>query len=326
MVRAWLCLLLLGGAARAEGRLGLVNLRFVDVGDQDRRDWRDAIQGSVEGRGLQLISDANLHYVQSTSRELFDCFTEDRCRTEIGRRLQADLLLSGQISREKDELLANLSLFAVDLQMAVKNQVVHCPGCAPAVFRDRLVEAVNDLIISDRGLSRATLLVRTIPPEAAVRVDGRPAGIGELEVIVTAGRHKLQATHQNHDPLLVDVEVKPGERLPVELKLPPRTAHVAVIAPVKTSWWTMRRIAGVTMLAVGAAGIIAGAPLIAISGSCADNICYNFHNDKAAGGALVGLGTALMAVGGLVLLTSPSASVQATLGPGSIGASGAVRF
>jgi hypothetical protein len=320
---------LLGGAARADGRLGVVNLRFVDVGDEDRRDWRDAIQRGVEGRGLQLISDANLHYVQSTSRELFDCFTEDRCRTEIGRRLQADLLLSGQISREKDELLANLSLFAVDLQMTVKNQVLHCPGCAPAVFRDRLVEAVNDLITADRGLSRATILVRTIPPEAAVRVDGRPAGIGELELIVTAGPHKLQAMHENHDPLLLDVELKPGERLPVELKLPPKTVHVAPpIAPVKTSWWTMRRIAGVTMMAVGAAGIIVGAPLIAISGSCADNICYNFNDDKAGGGALVGLGTALVAVGGLVLLTSRSAPVQATLGPGpgNVGVSGAVRF
>jgi hypothetical protein len=327
---AWLCLLSVQGA-HAEGRVGLVNLRFVDVGDQERRDWRDGIQHGVEARGLQVISDANLKYVQSTSRELFDCFAEDRCRTEIGRRLQADLLLTGQISREKDELLANLSLHAVDLQTTVKNQVIHCPACTAATFRERLVETVNDLITYDRGLQRATLLVRTRPPGAAVRVDGRPVGTGELEVTVVAGTHRLQATHENHDPLEVSVDVKAQERLEVDLKLPPRTSHAppVVVAP-KPSWWTVRRIAGVSMMAAGVAGLIVGIPLIAIDGSCVGTNCPNFYDTKGGGGALVGLGGALVVAGGIVTLMSPPQPVRATLlpviGPGAVGLAGQVTF
>lgn len=319
------------GAARADGRVGLVNLRFVDVGDQERRDWRDAIQRGVEARGLQVISDANLKYVQSTSRELFDCFTEDRCRTEIGRRLQADLLLTGQISREKDELLANLSLHAVDLQTTVKNQVVHCPGCTAATFRERLVETVNDLITADRGLHRATLLVRTVPPGAEVRVDGRPVGTAELEVTVVAGPHRLQATHENHDPMEVSIDVKPQERLEVDLKMPPRTSHAPPLPPEpKVSWWNTRRIAGVAMMAAGLAGVIVGAPLLAIDGSCHGDNCPQFWDNKGSGGALVGLGAALVVAGGVVILMSRPQPMRATLapmvGPGSVGLVGEVRF
>jgi PEGA domain len=341
MVRAWLFLLCAQvGVARAEGKLGIVNLRFVDVGDQERREWRDAVQRAVEARGLGVVSDANLRYVQSTSGELFDCFTEDRCRTEIGRRLQADLLLSGQISREKDELLGNLALHATDLGTTVKNQVIHCPGCTAAAFRERLGEAVSELITTDRGLQRATLLVRTVPPGAEVRCDGRPVGKAELEVTVVAGAHRLIATHENHDPLEMNVQVKPQERLEVELKLPPRTMHSPPTLPPapNASWWNIRRIAGVSMMALGAAGLITGIPLLAIDGTCAETltppsgapICYSYHSYTGAGGAFVGLGAALVVVGGVVLLTSRATPAQATLapvvGPGAVGVVGEVRF
>jgi hypothetical protein len=309
--------------ARAEGRVGLVNLRFVDVPDQERREWRDAIQKGVEARGLQVISDANVRYVEGTSRELFDCFVEDRCRTEVGRRLQADLLLTGQISKEKDEWQANLSLYAVDLGTTAKNQVIHCPSCSAATFRDRLVETVNDLITADRTVPRAALLVRTRPPGAAIKVDGRPVGTAELEVTVMAGMHRLEATHENHDPFETTIEVKPQERLEVDLKLPPRTSHAppSAAAP-RQSWWTLRRIASVAMIAAGGALFISGIPLLAIDGGCATDHCVFTYDTGGGGGALVGIGAALAVTGAIVLLTARSPQMQASFGPGSM----AVQF
>jgi hypothetical protein len=304
------------GVAFAEGRVGLVNLRFVDVPDQERREWREVMVRGLEGRGLQVISDANLNYVVSTSRELFSCFAEDRCRTEIGRRLQADLLLTGQITREKDELTANLSLHAVDLQMTARNQTIHCPGCSAATFKERLSETVNDLVSYERGLSRATLLVRTRPPGAAVRVDGRPVGTAELEVTVTSGLHRLQAMHDNHDPLEVAVELKPSERLEVDLKLPPRTTRAPLVVaapPPTTSFWTLRRIAAVAMIAAGGALFLAGIAPLALDGRCATDHCVYLYDTSAAGGALMGIGGALAVTGTVVLLTSPRPPVRATL-------------
>jgi hypothetical protein len=301
--------------AFAEGRVGLVNLRFVDVPDQERREWRDVMVRGLEARGLQVISDANLNYVMSTSRELFACFAEDRCRTEIGRRLQADLLLTGQISREKDELTANLSLYAVDLQMTARNQTIHCPGCSPATFRERLSETVNDLISYERGLARATLLVRTRPPGAAIRVDGRAVGTAELEATVVAGPHRLQAIHDNHDPLEVNVDLKAGERLEVDLKLPPRTtrAPAALVTPAPPPKWTMRKIASVSLIAVGGALFLSGIIPLALDGRCATDNCVYFYDTAPAGGALMGIGAALAVAGTVVFLTAPrGAPVRAT--------------
>jgi len=139
-----------------------------------------------------------------------------------------------------------------------------------------------------------------VPPGAEVRVDGRPVGTAELEVTVVAGPHRVQATHENHDPLEVSVDVKPQERLEVDLKMPPRTSHAPPLPPEpKVSWWNTRRIAGVAMMAAGLAGVLVGAPLLAIDGSCHGDNCPQFWDNKGSGGALVGLGAALVVAGGV---------------------------
>jgi hypothetical protein len=316
--------------------VAMVNLRYVDVPDQQRKSWRDAIIAGLEARGLGVTSDANLNYVETTSRELFACFGEDRCRSEIGKRLQATAILTGQISKEKDEWQANLTLHAVDLGFTVKSQTVHCPGCTPDTFKERLIETINDLITADRNLQRASLLVRTRPPGAAVRVDGRAVGTAELEVVVVAGTRRLSATHENHDPLEITVEVKPQERLEVDLKLPPRALHgpVAPLLPPPPRWWTLRRIAAVAMLAAGGAGVLVGIPLLATSNHCdgpAVMPCLYRNGTDSAGGAILGVGAALAVTGALVLLTAPRAVLpRATLapvvGPRSAGLYGEVRF
>ncbi len=320
------------GAAWAEGRVGLVNLRFVDVPTEEREAWLGALQHEAEARGLQVISEANLRYVQSTSSDLFACAVEDRCRTEIGRRLGADLILTGQISRANNEWLANLTLHAVDLGTAVKSQVVHCPGCTPATFQERLTETVSDLVSADRATARATLIVRTLPPGAAIAVDGRPVGTAECEVTVVAGAHRLEATHDNHDPLKIDVELRAQERLEVDLKLPPRSLlpPSALAAKARRDWWTTRRIAAVAMMAAGGVGVIIGIPLVAIDGSVSWERAHRYGT-SAAGGALLGIGAAVAVIGGVVLLTSrgptPTRAVLApSVGSSSVGLTGAVEF
>jgi hypothetical protein len=327
---SWLTLLstLLPATARAEGRVAVVNLRFIDVPDLERKAWSEHIRQALEGRGLEVVSASSIKYVQDTSTELFDCFAEDRCRTEIGRRLQADLLLTGTIAREKDEWQANLTLHATDLGTASKIQPVHCPSCTSATFEQRLMETVSDMVNFDRGLVRGVLLVRTRPPGARIKIDGRPVGQAELEVTVVAGSHRLEATHENHDPLLVTVDVKPRERIEVDLKLPPRTITSVEPPPQqpqqRQSWWTTRRIAGVAMAAAGVAMIIASIPLFVIDGTSESHL---YRYDTAAGaGALVGIGSALAVTGGVVLLTSKSPPVKAALAPRAGGATASLSF
>jgi PEGA domain len=341
-MRLWLaCAISIGvlaGNAAAAGRVGLVNLRFVDVPDRDREAWLAAIQKTLETRGLQVISEANLRYVQSTSAELFACFGEDRCRTEIGRRLQADLLLTGQVVHDKDEWQGNLTLHATDLGLTAKNQAIHCPGCSEATFQERLVETVNDLVNADRATARATLLVRTQPAGAAVKIDGRPVGTSELEQIVAAGARHLEVTHENHDPVDMTVETRAGERLEVDLKLPPRTPHPATTlpsvaaAPSKRAWFTMRRIVGVSMVAAGVVGLVAGIPMAALDGHRVENGVFYYGKGIGAGGAaLCGIGGALVVTGGLVLLLSrnaepPRAVLAPVVGPRSAGLAAQVTF
>jgi hypothetical protein len=313
----WLCLQV--GVARAEGRVALVNLRFIDVPDEARRQWQDAIVRAVETRGLEVVTDEEMRELQAASHDLFDC-VEARCTSEIGRRLHAELLLSGQISKLNEEWQARLALHAVDLGTTTENQVHH--GSAET-FGERLTETVSDLILADRRVARAVLVVRSRPPGAAIQIDGRRVGIAELEVTVPAGRHRLEATHENHDPFGMTFEVGPRERLEIELKLPPRTSHAPLLqTPPSPMWWTLRRIASVVMIVAGGALLISGIPLLALDGGCATDHCVFKYDTGAGGGALVGVGAALAVTGAVVLLTTRDAPVQTALAPGGL----ALRF
>lgn len=333
------------GLARGEGRLAIVNLKFMDAPDGDRAILRAAVERAAREAGLQLVPQTQVQQVESASRPLFDCFVEDRCRAELGRQLEASFLFSGLLSREDGAWVAAVELFDVELATVAKREQVACPRCSAADFERRLGQVTAELIRGARQAPRATLVIRSHPPGAEVRVDDRLVGTSDLEVAVMAGSHTVQFRREGGQPVTLPVEVSARERklvevvLPLVAGVPPRPdapgdspGASRVDAPKKPpTWWRPQRIAGVTLAAAGLGLVVASIPFFVLDGECSDEGRCLFERDFGAAklGLLVG-GLALAATGAVVVLTTPKAKAQAAIAPlvapTAAGLVGVVRF
>jgi len=206
----------------------VVDLKFgADVPATARSTLRAAVDEALERAGLGLVSRTEIDYAQRSAKDLFDCILKPQCRVEIGRRLNASLLLSGSISYEDGAWEASLALFDVDVGAVGSEDQRVCPRCAVPAFARSLTELVGLLVRNDRQRPRGTLVVRTRPPGVQVQIDERPVGASDLELEVFAGTHTLALG----EALSTAVEVQPKQRKEVDFKVPSAAPTTAAAAP-----------------------------------------------------------------------------------------------
>jgi hypothetical protein len=68
-------------------------------------------------------------------------------------------------------------------------------------------------------LTPPTLVVQTPVPGAMLQIDGRPAPIGAPVTLDRAGTHEISMTAPKHRALAQKIEVAPGQRLELQLRL-----------------------------------------------------------------------------------------------------------
>jgi hypothetical protein len=110
-------------------------------------------------------------------------------------------------------------------------------------FRKELDLPPGGSLVVDAQLgSRATtglLVVRTSVAGADVSVDGRPLGISPVETTLTAGNHKIAATHPDWKTTETSVAIRVGERRDVNVDLKPAGIH--------TKWWFWTAVGAVVV-------------------------------------------------------------------------------
>ena len=79
-----------------------------------------------------------------------------------------------------------------------------------------------------------TLEIKTIPPNAAIRIDNREAGATPIEVVVAPGRHRLHVELVGFTGVDADQDVRDGERTSATFTLVPLppTPAPAIVKPV----------------------------------------------------------------------------------------------
>jgi hypothetical protein len=310
---ALLMLILVGGAlgrtAAAGGpapMVAVVDLKFgPEIAPADRAAVRAALDHAVERAGLALVSQTAIQHSERAAPELFGCLLEDRCRYDLGRRLGANLLLSGSISREDSAWEIALALFNVDVgAVGAQGQRV-CARCSAQSVGKPAGELVAELVRTNEARPRGTLVVRTKPPGFAVSVDDRPAGTSDLEIPVFAGVHRLSIGSR----LSTTVDVQPGQRKDAAFHIEPSPtssapAQAQAPTPRPARRWVAARWRIGVASALGAAGlglIGFGAKLLADDGkglctlSPPQRQCPEVADTVGAGAGLVVGGAALAA-------------------------------
>lgn len=251
------------------------------------------------------------------------------CYKALATRFSVDHVLVTQVTRDEQGFRFDLSLYDVRVGDTAATSSANCAACSVDQAAGRLGEAVLQVLTNGSGRARGSLAVTSTPPGAEVRLGSRLLGITPLEQKLWAGSYQLAVTRTTHRPYTQTVEVKTDETTRVEAPLGPENAipDAAAVARAEEEQRRAREAEQAAtrkrwlMVGVGAGGIGVGALLLgfgisalAANGNCAvpqpdpamgATMCRRVYDTAAPGGALVGVGSALM-IGGAVLIALPS--------------------
>ena len=199
-------------------------------------------------------------------------------------------------------------------------------------------EARRRQALIERDLAHLVVQVEQPAPSLVLTWDGKEllAAAWQTPIPVDPGPHRLQANAPGRagweKTILVPSRATESVDVPVLAPAPvPDTPPALLLPPPsrQAHYWTVRRKAGVAVGAVGVAGLV-GAGFIALAakseftrsngetGSARVNDSGSAVTLGNVATVVVGLGVAATAVGAVVWLTAPSASVQIALQPSGI--------
>lgn len=253
------------------------------------------------------------------------CSDAVRCQVAAAQRCEADYVLRTRVLREgpatapigSPSVTLKLEVDLIDVvvgEVAVKEQT-SCPGCAPTAALAKLKETLEALI--NRGVNRphGQLEVSSEPVGAMVTIDGRAVGATPYKAEVFVGPHQIDLKKPGYQDFSQPVNVVDGETAQVASNLiavakpePPPPPKV-VVRPAGRPLW--RLLSGGVAIGAGAVLVGFGGSALAINGHCLDSplsaptpTCPTVFSTTGTGGALIGIGGALM-IGGAVMIALP---------------------
>jgi hypothetical protein len=287
--------------------VAVINLKFDDAVSAEIGKIRAAIQQAFAATSLLEVDASDIENQRTASKDLFACFSEDRCRAALGARLKTDYIFSGTITREEGALEAFVSLFDVRLGVSAKREQLVCPRCSVEKFNERLRESIEAMVRVARSIPQGTIFVRTTPPGADVKIDQRPVGTSNLEAPASVGNHTVEVSRPGVGPIRLSVEVKAGERRDVDLSIDeaPKPSNPPEIhpPPEKPPRFSKNMLLGLSGLT---AGVLVGSLIVVGVGAqvlgddgkptCPSgpaNQCRTLYDTQGQGGGMVAAGVVL---------------------------------
>jgi hypothetical protein len=302
-----------------------------DVRTEDRARIGDALWAALDRLGLRRVPDSDREAVLSGEVGLRGCLDRDECLERLGRLLEATHVIGIALSRTAPTAYkAEIRVFDVDVGLHAAQLDWSCTACSLEDVARKIDSLVEGAVQKDHARPRATLVIRSVPPNADVKIDGKSVGATEVERRVFAGVHDIlvQNPRLSLHPEQMRVEVageqrlhllfslgervrvaEPAERPPEPVPVQPAPAPTIEKPPPprieRRSRWKLGL--GVPLFLVGLAGAGLGAASLALDGRCADEpACGKVFDTRLPGIIEASVGGALL-VTGVVLLAADGA-------------------
>ncbi len=261
MPAAWwgaaLAVALVGAPGEAPKKVAILDLSVSGMEEEVGRKRNDAVIGVMAaaiGRlGHTVISTSDIRAMLGFERQkaLLGCESDTSCIAEIGGALGVDLIVSGTLGELGGTFNLSLTLLASD-QAKVEARFTGTAGSEAALpaTAERGVEVLFGARTDLTGTGM--LLVKTDPPGARVKVDGKDQGPAPVSVEIAGGEHEIEASLGELTGKAT-VGVKPGgvTRHELLLRTPPVPLRVNSDPPEATVWLDGERV-GTTPLILDA--------------------------------------------------------------------------
>jgi len=297
------------------------------------RLFDDALEQAARGEQYTMLRS---ELVLPQAPEIKDCLDQDRCRRQLAQKSSVDLLLERRVqatgTSRSMAWKIDLALLRTDVAAPAAVAKMSCGPCSAEQAAMRLKDAATKLLSDGLARPQGFLRISLEPAAAEVRVDGRviAAKAPSRETLWT-GAHEVTISHTGYVTKRHTIEVGDGQEVSLSVRLeklqeagkpldllaagalPAASPSVQPQRARRPAW---RLWLGGAMLGVGAGLAAASAVGVARSGQCVDppevedGACPRLYSTGAIGGAGLGVGTAFLAAG-IVLVALPAREQRA---------------
>jgi hypothetical protein len=199
-----------GGAAWAQGSVAVLGVEHIDVPDSLAQQLTDALRQRASGTsGIRVVQGKELIEIKM----VFSCESEaPACMAQAGKSLGADKLLYGTLKKggKPNSVVVALKLLDVKTASIEKfvNETVSKRDLASGSVNASAAKWFSSLVEVE---SKPTLTVTSEPANAAVAVDGQPAGRTPVTLRdLSPGAHVVAVSMSGRAPSTRTVELRAG--------------------------------------------------------------------------------------------------------------------
>jgi hypothetical protein len=295
-----LALTVIGGArpARAES-VAILDLRFEGLAPAVIEPVRQGVRDALISLGCRVVDEAATRHLL---REVPPGCSVGPCLARVGRVVKVDRVLVGAVASQGSSYELTFTLLETGGGTVLAQVNRRCDVCnfhEVEVAAGRAAETLQRQAQVAVSL-RSSLTVRSIPAGAQVVIDGLPQGPAPVRSLLAPGRHQVEGVTRDLAPLLRRLELSAGEARTLTLNLIERQDEQRVVAPAPRgprcpAWLKWALLGGGVALAGP------GAVLWAVDGRPSVDE-RTLLDSRAAGITLVSLGAAAVVAGAVVAI------------------------
>lgn len=234
------------------------------------------------------------------------------CCAALAQRFAIERTLHIQLSQKSGKWSGELGLREPDVEGEVRGGDFTCDGCGTKEAGQRLSDALGKLFVQADQQGRGSLQIGSTPPGAEVVLAGRLVGSTPYARKIWAGSYAVELRRPGYTSASQSVSVVADQPTNLSLDLQPEQAVAspsAIVGPPRRPIW--RIAAGAGGIAAGVLMLGFGISALSVNGTCSlDGLpaCDGLYRTGPVGGALVGIGAALMVGGGVLIAWPPAKS------------------
>lgn len=237
-----------------------------------------------------------------------DC-RDDACWRDLARTAEVAFVVVGRVAIVERDYDLHIEVRSASDGAIVVRVDQRCELCGIGEAAQQLADLAAAVAAKLDALAAApaTLAIESVPNGAAITLDGAKLGAAPLLREVVPGTHDVTASLAGHRTQTRAIAAAAGVQQLVRFELLATTQPRSDRKPLRRLGWAL--------LGLGAAGVIVGAPLVAIdgrpvTGNCtgenvnAFGVCKYRHDTLAGGAALIGIGAAAIVAGTVIAIVT----------------------
>ena len=211
-------------AAQRVAGVALMPLETVSSESDEARQVLGAIRDAM-GPGSRFTERGPIEMGLEEARMSYSCFDEKPgCMAQVGKLVEADLLVWGRLTKKGSEYVLDLSL--VDVQKATAKRQTFVQAGHSAI--DKLGEQAVEFVVGRRVEATGSVAIRSLPAGALVYIDGVARGSTPTQVDLSFGLHAMELRLGGMEPFQKDLDVRTGSMVVDEslreIRVSPRRA------------------------------------------------------------------------------------------------------